>query len=192
MKGSRVPALLVGLTAALTLAACGVPPSDAIQVGAPASGLFSPEPSVATVIPVYFLRNGALTPYPRKVSDPGDFGSVVGLLFAGPARSEAATATTELPRLAATPNVTLGSDNAFSVQLPEDVPPLSHRAMLQLVCTVAHLPYGPVSTDANRGGASAAPSVPAPRSVAHTSIHVLGSGWAMTQSSGSCPDPVQP
>ncbi|MFE4956493.1 hypothetical protein ACFRCW_20895 [Streptomyces sp. NPDC056653] len=189
-------ALLAGLTAALTLSACGVPPSDVIQAGEPASGMFSPgaKPSVPTVIPVYFLHKGDLTPYPRKIGDPGDFGAVVRLLFDGPSTSEAVATTTELPRLTDTPDVTIGGDNTLSIQLPEDVPPLSHLAMRQLVCTVAHvaLPSAALPADTNRDGAAAAPPVDAQRSPVHTSVHVLGDGWTMTQSDSSCPDPLKP
>ncbi|MER5687927.1 hypothetical protein [Streptomyces sp. NPDC002205] len=189
-------ALLAGLTAALTLSACGVPPSDVIQAGEPASGMFSPgaKSSVPTVIPVYFLHKGDLTPYPRKIGDPGDFGAVVRLLFDGPSTSEAVATTTELPRLTDTPDVTIGGDNTLSIQLPEDVPPLSHLAMRQLACTVAHvaLPSAALPADTNRDGAAAAPPVDAQRSPVHTSVHVLGDGWTMTQSDSSCPDPLKP
>ncbi len=196
MRGSRVAALLAGLTAALTLSACGVPPSDVIQAGEPASGMFSPSPqsSVPTVIPLYFLHKGDLTPYLRKIGDAGDFGAVVRLLFDGPTTSEAVAATTELPRLTDTPKVAIGDDKTFSIQLPEDVPPLSRLAMRQLACTVAHvtLPFAALPADANRDGATAAPPANTQRSPAHTSVHVLGDGWTMTQSDDSCPDPLQP
>ncbi|MFD7754066.1 hypothetical protein [Streptomyces sp. NPDC059757] len=196
MRGSRVAALLAGLTAALTLSACGVPPSDVIQAGAPASGMYSPgpQPSAPAVIPLYFLHNGDLAPYSRKVGDPADFGAVVRLLFGGPTKSEAVTATTELPRLTDTPDVAISGDNTFSIQLPEGVPPLSHPAMRQLACTVAHvaLPFATLSADPNLGGATSAPSVDAQRSRGHTSVHVLGDGWSMKQSDDSCPDPLQP
>ncbi|MFD9000066.1 hypothetical protein ACFV0T_03615 [Streptomyces sp. NPDC059582] len=187
-------ALLVGLTAALTAASCGVPPSDVIEAGAPASGPASPEPSAPAAVPFYFLRNGDLKPYPRKVGDPGNFGAVVSLLFDGPTRGEAVTATTRLPRLTKAPDVTLGGDNTFSVRLLEDVPPLSHLAMLQLACTVAQLSYNPVPANADPTGAgdSAAPADPALHSAAPTSVRVLGNGWTMTQSNDSCPKPLQP
>lgn len=116
------------------------------------------------------------------------------LLFGGPTTSEAVTATTELPRLTDTPDVAIGSDHTFSIQLPKDVPPLSHLAMRQLACTVARvtLPFAALPADANRDGAPAAPPVVAQRSPEHTSVRVLGDGWTMTQSDGSCPDPLQP
>jgi hypothetical protein len=196
VKGPRVPALLVGLTAALTLAACGVPPSDVIQAGEPATGMVSrsPKSSVPTIIPLYFLHKGDLTPYLRKIGEPGDFAAVVRLLFDGPTTSEAVAATTELPRLTGTPKVAIGDDKTFSIQFPEDVPPLSRLAMRQLACTVAHvaLPFAALPADAHRDGAPAAPAATALRSLAHTSVHVVGDGWTMTQSARSCPDPLLP
>lgn len=185
MKGARGPALVVGLMAALTLAGCGVPPSDVIQAGAPASGMFSPAPSVPAAVALYFVHDGDLTAYPRAVRDPGDFGSVVGLLFDGPTSGEAVAATTELPRLDTSPEVTVGGDNTVSVRLPDDASPLSHLAMLQLACTVTGLSYGQVPAHARQGGATAAPVSRA--QVSPTSVHVVGSGWTMTQSDSSCP-----
>ncbi|MGW9025230.1 hypothetical protein ACWGQ5_13550 [Streptomyces sp. NPDC055722] len=197
MKGSRVAPLLVGLTAVLTLAGCGVPPSDVIEAGAPASGMFSagPKHAVPTAVPVYFLHNGDLKPYLRKISDPGDLGTLVRLLFDGPSASEAATAVTKLPHLTDAPTVTIGSDNILAVHLPKDVPPLSHLAMLQLACTVGHETAlsAALSSDAPQDGASTAPPVGGqPSSPAYPSVRVLGDGWTMTQSDGECPDPVQP
>ncbi|WP_257217518.1 hypothetical protein [Streptomyces sp. HG99] len=189
-------ALLAGLAAAFTLTACGVPPSDVIQAGEPASGMFSPspKPSVPVVVSLYFLDDGDLTAYPRKIGDPADLGTVVARLFGGPTTSETVTATTELPRLTDTPDVTAGSGNGVSIKLPNHVAPLSHPAMLQLACTVAHVSgsYAALPADAHRDGAPAAPPVHAQRSPAHTSVHVLGDGWTMTQSADSCPDPPQP
>ncbi|MGW1728160.1 hypothetical protein ACWCQK_35380 [Streptomyces sp. NPDC002306] len=192
--GSRTVALLAGIAAALTLVSCGVPPSDVIEAGVPASRPAAPEPSGAAAVPFYFLSDGDLRPYPRKIGDPGDFSAVVGLLFDGPTGSETATATTRLPRLTRTPDVTLGGDNTFSVRLLEDVPPLSHLAMMQLACTVAGLPYNPVRSkpDPAGDGVLAAPAEPTRRTTVPTSVRVLGAGWAMTQSNDSCPDAPQP
>ncbi|MFF9510899.1 hypothetical protein ACF1BU_31435 [Streptomyces sp. NPDC014724] len=192
MKGSRVGALLAGLTAALTLAACGVPPSDVIEAGEPASGMSppSPKPPVPAAIALYFLHNGELRPYLRNIGDPGDFAAVVRFLFAGPTTSEATTATTELPRLTDTLEVAIGGDDALSVHLPKDVPPLSHSAMLQLACTVAHMapPLAGVPANEDQDGASTAPPDTAQRSPAHSSVRVFGDGWTITQSTDSCPD----
>ncbi|MFJ3233832.1 hypothetical protein [Streptomyces sp. NPDC086787] len=183
MRGSRVPALLVGVAAALTLAGCGVPPSGVIQAGQPAGGMFSPGPesSAPTGIRLFFLRDGELTPYPRAIRTPGDFGPVVRLLFAGPTERESATASTDLPRLTEAPQVTVSGSNTVSVRLPSLASPLSRRAMMQLACTVSGTPYGPAATDTPRPTASRTPLV-------HMSVHVLGNGWTMTQSDASCPD----
>lgn len=150
-------------------------------------------PTEATGEP-YFLRNGDLTSYPRKIGNPGDFEAVVRLLFGGPTASEAVTATTELPRLTDGPDVTIGSDITLSVRLPKDAAPLSHLAMRQLACTVAHvtLPSAALPADANTDGAVPAPPTEAQPARARTSVRVLGDGCSMTQSDGSCPDPLQP
>ncbi|MFB7918860.1 hypothetical protein [Streptomyces sp. NPDC056061] len=196
MKGPRAAALLAGLTAALTLTACGVPPSGVIEAGEPAKGMLppSPKPPLPTTITLYFLHDGELRPHPREIDEPGNFGAVVRLLFAGPTTSEATTATTELPRLKTTPEVAIGSDDALAVHLPKDVPPLSHPAMLQLACTMARMApsLAVVPADGNRDGASEAPPDTAPRSPAHSSVRVFGDGWTITQSADSCPDSFQP
>lgn len=195
MKRSRVAAPLVGLAAALTLTACGVPPSGVIEAGEPASGMFSPDPkpSAPVVVSLYFLRDGELTAYPREVGEPADLGAVVGVLFGGPTASEAETATTALPRLKRAPDVTAGGD-AVSVQLPDGVAPLGQPAMLQLACTVAHMrtSFTAIPAEPDPGGASTAPPDGAQRPPAHTSVHVLGDGWTMTQSADACPGPPRP
>lgn len=197
MKGPRRAALLTGLTAALTLAGCGVPPSGVIQAGEPASGMFSPSPQVLapTVVSLYFLRDGDLTAYPRKVDRPADVRAVVGLLFGGPTRTEAATATTELPRLPDRPDVTVDGDNTLSVRLPEGVAPLGHPAMLQLACTAAEVAGSFAAMPADTGGSggsggsggTAAAPFGAQRSGAPKNVRVYGDGWTMSQSAGACP-----
>ncbi len=195
-------ALLSGLTAAATLAACGVPPSGVIEAGEPASGMFSPSPgppSPAAAV-LFFLRDDELTAY-RRSAEAGDSEAVVRLLFEGPTASESATATTELPRLTDASRVTTGADGILSVQLPDRAAPLSRRAMLQLVCTVAQaapslpLPAGADAAaddaahdddhddhDGERATGGAAPS-----STVAGSVRVSGNGWTMTQSDDACP-----
>ncbi|OSP44649.1 hypothetical protein B7767_03595 [Streptomyces sp. 13-12-16] len=188
MRGSRTAALLSGLTAALALTACGVPPSGVIEAGAPASGMFPPDsasPTTPATVSLFFLRDGELTPYPRRADDAGDLGAVIRLLFEGPAGNETATATTELPRPADAPRVAIADDGALSVWLPGETEPLSRQAVLQLTCTVNHAaPSAPtlvprVETEADDDTArdSAAPS----------SLQVLGEGWTMTQPDDACP-----
>ncbi|MDT0613246.1 hypothetical protein [Streptomyces lancefieldiae] len=190
-----MPALLLGLTAAVTLAACGVPPSGVIEAGGPASGMSSPSsgPSSPATISVFFLRDGELTAYPRPTDDAGDLEAVVRLLFEGPTASEAATATTELPRLADASPLTTGDDGILSVRLPEGAAPPSHRAMLQLACTVAQVSPSfaepPVGAEAG-GDAGARASVPS--SAVPSRVHVIGDGWTMTQSDYVCPLALDP
>ncbi|MER6921693.1 hypothetical protein ABT314_22290 [Streptomyces spiralis] len=117
---------------------------------------------------------------------------MVRLLFDGPTPSEAATATAELPRLTGTPDVVIDDDGTFSVQLPENVPPLSHLAMLQLACTMAHVawPLTALPADASWKADSTVPTGTAQRAPAHTLVHVRGNGWTMTQSAASYPGPA--
>ncbi|MFE9169078.1 hypothetical protein ACFYNZ_06050 [Streptomyces kebangsaanensis] len=194
MRGSRTAALLSGLTAvaAVALTACGVPPSGVIETGAPASGMFSPSatpPPTPATISLFFLRDGELIPYPRRIDDAGDLKAVVRLLFEGPAANETATATTELPRLTDAPGMAIDSGILF-VRLFGETAPLSRRAMLQLTCTVNHA-ASPVPTAAPRADAEADGDT-ARRSAAPSSLHVFGDGWAMTQSDHACPVVPQP
>lgn len=191
MKRFRVSALLLGLTAALTLAACGVPPSDVIQAGEPASGIFSPSPDPPAPADVYFLVDGAPTAYLRKVGFPGGLTAVLTQLFDGPAKNEAAVATTELPRLTTAPEVTFGSDNTVSIRLPKNLPLFSHAAMLQVACTVADATAPPDSPTKGNGDSSD-PSGQGLSKPAIKSVQVLGNGWTRTQQTDACPDPLRP
>ncbi|MEU8591967.1 hypothetical protein AB0C59_34085 [Streptomyces sp. NPDC048664] len=190
VKGVRVAAVATGVVAALTLAGCGVPPSDVIEAGEPASGMFSPSPhpSAPTTVHLYFLHDGVPTALSRQVPDPEDVGTVVRLLFAGPTGSEAARVGTELPRLARTPDVVVAGDDTVSVQLPSGVPPLSHRAVLQLACTVGRLPSGPRPAATTPTPTPTRTTFALPHSRSYTGVHVIGSGWTMTQPSTACPD----
>ncbi|MEU5222259.1 hypothetical protein AB0G55_06275 [Streptomyces toyocaensis] len=180
MKGPRWLPLL-GLAAALMLTACGVPPSDVIEAGAPASGLFDADskPAVPVVIFLYFVDDGDPAAYPRTIGAPADLRTVLDELFDGPTAEEARTATTELPRLSGTADATVHSGTEVSVELPNDVTPLSHPAMLQLVCTVASMSEG--FADASRDGVFAT----------QVTVHVFGNGWMKSQSDDACPDAPQ-
>jgi hypothetical protein len=150
--------------------------------------MFSPSatpPSTPATISLFFLRDGELTPYPHRIDDAGNLEAVVRLLFEVSAVNEAATATTELPRLTDVPRVAIADDGTISVRLPGETAPLSRRAMLQLTCTVTHA-ASPVSTAAPRADAEADGDA-ARRSAAPDSLHVFGDGWAMTQSDHECP-----
>ncbi|WP_345655358.1 hypothetical protein [Streptomyces siamensis] len=175
--------LSAGLTAALTLTACGVPPSDAIEAGEPASGIFPrSEPSGQAVVSLYFLADGDPKAYPRKIDHPVDLRTVVGQPFYGPTRGEAVTATTQLPHLTDTPGVSADGGSDVSIKLPDDVAPLSHPAMLQLACTVAHVSGSLAASPANARRNEA---------LASTSVHVLGDGRTTSQTADDCPSPRQ-
>ncbi|MFF8592551.1 GerMN domain-containing protein [Streptomyces sp. NPDC015220] len=154
--------------------------------------MFSPSsaPPTPATVSLYFLRDGNLTAYPRRTSAAGSLGTAVRLLFKGPTASEAATATTELPRLTTAPRLATGDDGILTVRLPDQASPLSRRAMLQLACTVdqAAAPLAIVvpSADAKvAGGAVRDSAWPG-------SLRVLGDGWTMTQSDYECPSKPQP
>jgi len=192
VKGARAAGPLFGITAAAVLTACGVPPSDVIEAGAPASGIVSPGPaptSTPGTVSLFFLHDGSLKPYPRRTGDAADIRTVVRLLFEGPTGNEAATATTRLPRLKEAPRVTI-ADDGISVRLPDGTPSLSRQAMLQLTCTVAYAAPPPpaaarrptAGTDAGRAADDATAG----------SLHVLGDGWTMTQSGHACPVAPRP
>ena len=186
-------ALLTGLVAGLTLAGCGVPPSGVIQAGPAASGIFPPggaEPTTATVIPLYFVHDGALKPYPRKTVTPTDVQSVLDMLFAGPIGQESSSATTNLPRLAGAPELTIDGSRVLTVRLPEEAGHLGKLALMQLTCTLAAV-AGPLvakPVGSPSGGASAAvPSDNGQDSLARTKVRVSGSGWTTNLSGSSCP-----
>ncbi|MEU6345711.1 hypothetical protein ABZ883_32695 [Streptomyces sp. NPDC046977] len=193
MKRSRAWAPAAGLVAALALSACGIPPSGVIQAGPAASGIVA-DAKPAALTDVYFLVDGNPAPYARKVAEPGDLGSVLGLLFDGPTSAEAALATTELPHMIAVPKTAI-DDGTASVLLPENFPPFSHAAMLQLTCTVTHATglQDPGSL-ASAGGSGGAPddSFQAQKASAIKNVRALGNGWTRTLPADACPVPVSP
>ncbi|MEU5755520.1 hypothetical protein [Streptomyces sp. NPDC047829] len=137
------------LAALLPLSACGIPATGVVEAGEPATGVLDPgpapspsqtwpEPDPATVVPLYFVVDGALTTAPRALPGAGaDLGSTVLMLFQGPDAEERRNGlTTELPPSTVAP--TIRTDGAaVSVQLPEDAAGLSDLAVDQLACTVA-------------------------------------------------------
>lgn len=179
---------LCAITAAAVLTACGVPPSDVIEAGAPASGIVSPSPaptSTPATVSLFFLHDGSLQPYPRRTGDAAEIRTVVRLLFEGPTGNETATATTRLPRLKEAPRVTIADDGDLSVRLPDGTPSLSRQAMLQLTCTVAYA--APPSHAASRRPTAGTDAGRAAGDATAGSIHVLGDGWTMTRSGHACP-----
>ncbi|MDX3234200.1 hypothetical protein PV392_00570 [Streptomyces sp. ME03-5709C] len=192
MKRARLTALMTGLAAALTLTACGVPPSGVIAAGEPAHGMVSVGPQAEPLlVTVYFLRDGRLTAVARETTGSGDVEEAVRMLFVGPTSDEAAKVTTELPVVKNGLRVTSGAD-AVEVQLPKGVIPLSHRAMMQLACTVSRvgtsLTAVPSASDVGgSGGLAASPGTKAGSEVYGT-VRVHGAGWTLTQAADSCPD----
>ncbi|MFI0238746.1 hypothetical protein [Streptomyces sp. NPDC016845] len=165
---TRRTAPLLGTAAlALGLAGCGVPPSEVVEVGEPATGM-----SPATV--VYFLArdaavgqppepegasaeaaDGAAPDEPIAADGPGSLQGVprpaaatgadpvsyaVRKLLAGPTAAEAGTLTTALPRLpdASRLAVETGSaSGAVVVRFPAGTDQPSVTGLRQLACTVA-------------------------------------------------------
>ncbi|CAL9479502.1 hypothetical protein [Streptomyces sp. enrichment culture] len=164
-------ALFMGLTG------CGVPASDVIEAGAPASGMPGPaptaDPTEPAAVPLFFLTDGELTAYPRPATDAADLASVVRLLLEGPNEKERATsATTDLPRLTGAPPVTVTDGVTTTVTLPDTPTPVSREALLQLTCTVHY----------------AAAPFPRPSGEDRTPrLHVTGTGWTMTSPTSACP-----
>jgi hypothetical protein len=118
-------------SAALLLSACGIPATGVVESGAPATGIKSP-----TLI--YFFRNDALIPVPRKTGRGVDVAMVMRLLIQGPSDQEQrAGVTTAMLPLKGYPKVWNEGANV-SILLPPDNRPLSNAALEQLVCTAAH------------------------------------------------------
>ncbi|WP_405764988.1 hypothetical protein OG539_06530 [Actinacidiphila glaucinigra] len=197
MKRTRLAALMTGLAAALTLTACGVPPTGVIEAGEAATGMSSPAPRTAKLVLVslYFLQDGKLRVYARKTPAPASVEAAVRMLFAGPTVDERATVTTELPLLKNGPQVKAKSDSTVYVLLPTEVSPLSQPAMRQLACTVSNadvtlaaLPS--TAAVGGTGGDAEEPPVAKPGSPART-VYAVGDGWSRTQRADSCPEAVR-
>lgn len=174
---------LTGLTG---LTGCGVPASDVIEAGGPASGMPGPAPTASAapaVVPLFFLTDGELTAYPRPAADAGDLTSVVRLLFEGPDEKERAmSATTDLPRLSGTPSVTVTDGVTVRVTLPDTPTPVSREALLQLTCTVRHAsPPAPTVVPRAPDTPEGAGPPPVP------TLQVTGTAWTMTSPTAACP-----
>ncbi len=168
----------------MALTGCGVPTSDVIEAGAPASGMPGPAPTKTlaepATVPLFFLTDGELTAYPRPATDAGDLASVVRLLLEGPNEKErAASATTDLPRLTGAPSVTVIDGVTITVTLPDTPTPVSREALLQLTCTVRHA-SPPAPTAVPRPSAEET-APPAP------TLQLTGTSWTMTSPTSACP-----
>jgi hypothetical protein len=146
----RVTLLLV--PALLALSSCGITATGVVEAGGPAGGI------VATT-PLYFLKNGAPVAVPVRTVRPGDAGTAVELLLAGPSLDQRQSGfTTEVPALpdfvqpaptttpgspggqvepqAVRPTVSVDGDS-LSIRLPYATRALHHLATQQLICTAA-------------------------------------------------------
>lgn len=183
-RGGRTAALLTGLVAAAVMVTgCGVPASDVIEAGAPASGMADPNPApteAPATVSLFFLADGEPTEYPRLAADAGDLEGVVRLLFEGPNVKEATVAVTELPHLENAPRVSVAGDGTVTVRLPGETAPLSRQAMLQLTCTVVYAVPSAVTA------VPRAESGPAEH-LAPGAVLVSGNDWTMTQPTTACP-----
>ncbi|MFJ4413577.1 GerMN domain-containing protein [Streptomyces sp. NPDC002248] len=117
----------LALAAAGLLAGCGVPPTDVIEVGAPATGL-------RLAHGVYFLvrdEPGTLRAAPRpETSGRG----ALRALLAGPSPAEGPTLMTALPKDLPLPGLAV-RDTTLELRFPKRTPPLSAGASRQLACT---------------------------------------------------------
>lgn len=191
MKRARLAALVTGLTAALTLTACGVPPSGVIEAGEAARGVppRSRPPELGSVS-LYFLRDGQLIAQARDTTEPVNLEGAVDMLFAGPNHDETAKkVTTELPVVKYGPKVSTESDGTVLVLLPEGFKPLTDPAMLQLACTVSAVGSS-LTTRLSPGGGVARVKPPPGKEglLTHSGVKVIGDGWTRTQTADSCPD----
>jgi hypothetical protein len=118
------------LATALLLSGCGIPSTDVVQSGDPATGV---RPGVL----LYFLADDDhLVPVSREVAEPVDIRGTVELLLAGPGeRDRMLGLTTALPRIP-TPAIS-AEDARVTLRLPAGTEPLPPLAARQLICTVA-------------------------------------------------------
>ncbi|MDG4823199.1 hypothetical protein O7635_15185 [Asanoa sp. WMMD1127] len=130
--------LVLGILAALLLAACGVRPTVVIN-GGPA-----PAGTVAG-LRLYLVADGE-TAVVTRVAKPADATSALRLLAAGPTPEEAAAGlTTEVPAGLGPAKVGYQGDSTI-VTVATDVRALSVLAVMQIVCTVqATTAYAPVT-----------------------------------------------
>ncbi|MEU6389425.1 hypothetical protein [Streptomyces sp. NPDC046939] len=181
-NGTRRRAQALGTAAlALGLAGCGVPPSEVVEVGEPATGmspaamvyfLAADDPSDHLTDPVSGVPSSA----PRAADGPGSLRGVprpaaatgtdpvsyaVRQLLAGPTAAEARTLTTALPRLKdpSRLGVETGASGTVVVRLPPGSDRPSATGLRQLACTVAraHVPDA-----AERTGSLPVPTPPSP------------------------------
>jgi hypothetical protein len=142
LRGAARPALLASAT--LLLTACGIPTTDVVQAGPPASGIRHPAPPAPPVPLLYFVKNGVQIPVPRTIDGPVGVDTAVKAEFLGPnAQEQQEGLTTALPPLTAGPTVRTEGSQVW-IGLPADTPRLNGTALQQLVCTVSSARSAPV------------------------------------------------
>ncbi|MET7692898.1 hypothetical protein ABZT06_33885 [Streptomyces sp. NPDC005483] len=140
----RVPLLTL-----LALTSCGIPATEVVQAGGPASGTLP-------LTPVYFVENGALVATSRTTELPGDPEAALQLLMAGPLAGEGRLGdlSTEVPDLpTSVPAPTAAADgpgtppsdgptvtvqgSTMTIRLAPGMDTLSDTGVRQMICTAA-------------------------------------------------------
>ncbi|RKN45653.1 hypothetical protein [Streptomyces hoynatensis] len=183
--GPRPPAALGLLPAAALLAACGVPPSDVIQTGPPATGL--PADTLLYFVSPY---DDSLVATPRRTEGPADVSTALGLLLDGPDEEESDRLATRLSGLPGPPAVTTGLSGVV-LTFSAGTGPLDETAQGQLVCTAAEAFRATGPTPRGRAAAAealraAGEPVPAPGPI---TVELRGDGWKAAREASFCPEP---
>ncbi|MEQ4722092.1 GerMN domain-containing protein [Nonomuraea sp. B19D2] len=148
--------LAAGLVSLVTVAGCGVRPSDAISAGDPPSGPVAP----ITTITLYLVKNGQLSEVTRRPGGRPMFqADTLALLAAGPTPEEQARGfTTDVPPEAGPFSVTAKPAGDLVVTLSTPAGELSTLAVQQIVCTAAaRAPEKPVQVTVVGAGQSVGP-----------------------------------
>lgn len=145
--------LAAGLLSLVTVAGCGVRPSDVIPAGDPPSGALVP-----TTIILFLVENGRLS----AVTRPGgrlSQADTLALLAAGPtAKEQAQGLTTDVPPDAGPFSVTAKPAGHLVVSPSIPAGELSALAVEQIVCTAAaRAPEGPVEVTVAGAGQESRP-----------------------------------
>ncbi|MEU1373782.1 hypothetical protein ABZ442_08970 [Streptomyces triculaminicus] len=135
-RRAATAALLLGSLAA-PLAACGIEPTEVVEVGQPAQGVRRPGVKTPEVR-LYFGFPGGVQMVNRPADAEVSAEEAVPLLLAGPNEAEKMRGLySELPRIGGRFEV-VSAVGRVTVSLPLDVTRLSPVARVQLVCTAAH------------------------------------------------------
>jgi hypothetical protein len=147
--------LAAGLLSLVTVAGCGVQPSDVIVAGDPPSGSVAP----ATTTTLYLVNNGRVRAVTRPSDRPMFQADTLALLAGGPTGAEQARGlTTEVPPEAGPFSVTVRPAGHLVVTLSTPAGELSARAVEQIVCTAAAtVPESPAQVTVVGAGQSVGP-----------------------------------